>query len=207
MRFWLGFLIGMLCGGGGMFLALERSWMSWSSPEHADAGAALAEDGKDGRKDKLGRRKRGARKRGTRGPDNPGGPEGSEGSDAPVLSEAERALVWRGQAVALPPRDLDFAGGGEGRALDAGEVNAVIRGQSEPVLACIAEARGQAALTAKILIKMLVDGSGRVTKVRTRAPAYLFAHGFQACAERAARAMRFPATGAHTLVDAPYDLY
>lgn len=205
MRFWLGFLIGMLCGGGGMYLALERSWMTSSSPERADAGTALTEDGKDGRKDEQGRRKRDARKRGARGSE--AGPGNPGGGDVPVLSEADRALVWRGQAVALPPRELDLAGGGEGRALDAGEVNAVIRGQSEPVLACIAEARGQAALTAKILIKMLVDGSGRVTKVRTRAPAYLFAHGFQACAERAARAMRFPATGAHTLVDAPYDLY
>jgi hypothetical protein len=54
---------------------------------------------------------------------------------------------------------------------------------------------------------MLVTGEGRVTKVRMRAPQYLFAHGFQACARGAAKSLRFPSTGAPTVVTAPFDLF
>jgi hypothetical protein len=71
---------------------------------------------------------------------------------------------------------------------------------------CIAEARGEAELDARIQVEMLVNGDGQATKMRVRAPAYLFAHGFHACARKAMLGLRFPATGGHTVVSAPYDL-
>ncbi|HWN69571.1 MAG TPA: hypothetical protein VNM90_18140, partial [Haliangium sp.] len=60
---------------------------------------------------------------------------------------------------------------------------------------------------ARITAEMLVNGQGQVSKMRVRAPAYLFAHGFYACARRATLGLRFPATGAPTVVTAPYDLH
>ena len=199
MRFLLGLIIGVVCGGGGMYVYLERPFFAAPAQVEPDAGAAVASA--DDRGKRRGRRGRRGRKRGGGERD-----QGVEQSQVPVLTEAERALVWRGEDVALPPRQMDFGEGGGGRPLDGGEINQVIRGQSERMLACIAEARGLAPLEARLLVKMLVDGGGKVTRTRVRAPAYLFEQGFYPCASKAARSMRFPATGAATVVEAPYDL-
>lgn len=192
-----------------MYVYLERPFFAAQDEALADAGAevAAAQDEPRSRK----RRGRKGRKRGGHGDgtaDGTGGESGEsfEESQAPALTEAERALVWRGEAVALPPRQVDFGEGGGGRPLDGGEINQVIRGQSERMLACIAEARGLARIDATLLVKMLVDGGGKVVKMRARAPAYLFEQGFYPCASKAARAMRFPATGAATVIEAPYEL-
>lgn len=127
--------------------------------------------------------------------------------DMPELGAADRKLIWKGDAVALPARSVDFGGVGESRSLGPQEINQAIKSQSSAVLSCITVARGNAPLDAQITVKMLVDGGGAVTAVRMRAPAYLFEHGFYTCARKAATAMRFPATGAPTVVEAPYDLY
>ena len=99
-----------------------------------------------------------------------------------------------------------MADGDEARALSNGEIDRVIGGQSQPVIACIVEARGNAELEARIQVEMLVSGQGRVQRMRVRAPAYLFDNGFYPCARRAVMALRFPSTGAPTVVNAPYDL-
>jgi hypothetical protein len=203
MRFWHGLILGALLGGAGVYAGLEKPWQGWLAQDVATAPDAGVETAG---KDEPGKRKR---RRGRR----PGAGETGNGDfggvveDIPVLTEADRALVWKGDAVALPPRQIDMASDSEARALDSGEINAVIRSQSEPVVDCIAEARGNAELDARITVEMLVDGRGQVTKMRVRAPAYLFAHGFHACARRAVQGMRFPATGAPTVVTAPYDLH
>lgn len=196
VRFWLGLLIGMLTGGGAVYLALEQPWQGNAVSDNSpDAGVEVAVKGK-----KKPRRPRKRRPR-------PGG-------DAiPDLTTADRKMMWKGEAVKLPARSVDFAGdgadsaGNAGRPLSGSEINQALQGQSSQMIACITQARGNAELQAKITLKMLVDGTGRVKKARVRAPAYLFAHGFYACARKAARAFRFPATGGHTVVDAPFDLY
>ena len=60
--------------------------------------------------------------------------------------------------------------------------------------------------TATITVKLLVDGNGRVTRSRLQAPRYLFEHGLLGCAQRALGRMKFPATGAPTLVTLPVNL-
>jgi hypothetical protein len=206
MRFWHGLILGAMLGGASVYAGLEKPWHGWLVKDAAtasDAGVETAAREEPGSKRK---RRRGRRP----GPEAGTGGDGELGGaieEIPTLTEADRALVWKGDAVALPPRQIDMTSDSEARALDGGEINAVIRAQSEPMVACIAEARGTAELDARITVEMLVSGQGQVTKTRVRAPAYLFAHGFQACARKAAQALRFPATGAPTVVTAPYDLH
>lgn len=201
MRFWLGLILGMLLGGAGAYAWLELPWRAWLNEDAAapDAGVAAASAPKPDRERK---RRRGRRPRGAADAEI-----ANAGDEIPSLTAADRALVWKGDAVALPPRQIDMTESGDARALDSGEIDQVIRSQSQPMIDCIAEARGQAELDARITLEMLVDGQGRVTKARVRAPAYLFAHGFHACARRAALGLRFPATGAPTVVTVPYDLH
>ncbi|HTM20909.1 MAG TPA: hypothetical protein VL172_10385, partial [Kofleriaceae bacterium] len=123
------------------------------------------------------------------------------------LSDADRAPVWKGDAVELPPRDVDLGESGDARTLSGGEINQVVRANAQPVSDCLTSAAGNADLKAQITMKLLVDGKGRVGKVRVHAPAYLFAHGLYACMRTAALDFGFPATGAPTVVTAPYDLY
>ena len=205
MRFFLGVILGAILGGAVVYGWLERPWQAWLADEQVatpDAGAETAGKEEPGKQRK--------RRRGRRA----GAGAGAEGSadvadvgvEIPTLTEADRALVWKGDTVALPPRQIDMSSDSESRPLDSGEINSVIKAQSGPMIDCIAEARGEAELDARIQVELLVNGDGQPTKMRVRAPAYLFAHGFQACARKAMLGLRFPATGGHTVVSAPYDL-
>ena len=202
MRFWLGLFLGAILGGASAYAWFEQPWHAWLTRDVAamsDAGVADAAE-----QEPRSKRKRG---RGRRASAGAGAETDPAGDDIPALPAADRALVWKGDPVALPARQIDMAGDGDARALDSGEINAVIRSQSEPMIACIAGARGHAELDARITVEMLVNGDGQVTRMRVRAPAYLFARGFHACARTAAQRLRFPATGAPTVVTAPYDLH
>jgi hypothetical protein len=198
VRFLLGLILGALLGGGGVYLALERPWEGGAvAVAEIDAGPEVAAV------EATPKKKRGKGRRGKRA----GGVEIQVEGEVPELSAADRKLEWKGDAVTMPSREMDFGSEGGGQPLSAGEINQVLGGQSQGILLCITSARGNAQLSATIIVKMLVEGDGRVSKTRVRAPAYLFAHGFYGCARKAARALRFPATGAPTVVEAPYDLY
>lgn len=201
VRFWLGLAIGLALGAVGTYLVLEPPWRGGGSgagpivavADTTDAGVPVKKKGK--RKARV------------------GGGGGAGGTQEPfevdeeiVLTEADKRLEWRGDAVSLPPRTLDMAGADEGRPLDDGEIQSGIAGGSGPVIGCIKDATAGAALSAQVTLQMLVGADGRVGKVRVRAPQWLHAHGLLACARRAARAMPFPATGAPTVVTAPYHL-
>jgi hypothetical protein len=123
-----------------------------------------------------------------------------------VLTEADKRLEWRGDTVTLPPRTLDMERGDDGRPLDDGEIQGGIANGSGPVIGCIKDATAGAAISAQVTVQMLVGADGNVSKVRVRAPSWLHEHGLLACARRAARSMPFPATGAPTVVTAPYHL-
>lgn len=189
-----GLILGALLGAGGVYSLYEKPWQGQAAPATADAGAEVAAAEPSSSKKKKGKR---GKRRAQAAP---------EGDDIPELTSADRKLVWKGPAVSLPPRDIDFAGGAEARPLDAGEINSVIKGQGQGVIDCIVKARGNAPLEAKITLQLLVDGNGDVKKARMRAPQYLYDHGFETCAARAGRAMSFPATGAYTVVTAPFTL-
>ena len=198
-------VVGLAVGAGGMYLGLERPWAT------GDSASAVADAGPGGDKVASGKKRKKRKKRKRRKSGSGSGGEGTEeqlgiaGDDIPVLTAADRKLVWRGDAVELPQRDVDFGSGGGGRALDQSEINEGIATGSSAVVRCIGEARGYAEISATITAKFLVEG-GRPTKVRVRAPQYLMDHGFASCARKAVKQLRFANTGVATVVAVPFDL-
>ena len=125
----------------------------------------------------------------------------------PPLTAADRALEWRGDDVALPPQNIDMAGGAAApRSLDDGEINQTINGQAGGVRDCVVQGATGTDLSATITVKLLVDGRGRVTRSRIQAPHYLFEHGLLGCTQRALGRMHFPAAGGATIVTLPVNL-
>jgi hypothetical protein len=188
----MGLLVGALVGAGGTWAALTKPWEGdeLAVPEVADA-APVADKGKR-KKRRRRRRRKGAR-------------EQVPIDEVVQLSAADRQMISKGPAIKLPPKSVDFAGEG-GRPLDQSEINAGVRRASKSMISCIAKARGNAEMTAKITLKMLVGPNGRVLKRQVRAPRYLISNGLYQCTGSAAGRMGFPSTGAHTLVTVPFDL-
>lgn len=179
-----------------MYLALTRPWQR-AEPSVAEptpiAEPAPAEPAP-------------ARRRGRKRTPAPSA-EGAPGQEAPApLTAAQERLVWRGDAVALPPTEHDFSSGDERRALTDDEIGAAVRAHGDAVIQCMARAASGLSLRAKVTLQLLVDGHGRVTRHRVQAPAVLFERGVAPCIGTALRAWRFPATGAPTLVTAPFEL-
>lgn len=199
MKFLLGLLIGIVLGAGGTWAAFKQPWKS-KAVAVEDTPDAGAEEPVATKKKKS----KGKKKRATGGGDTE---EYYIDEPAPVLTAADRESIWKGPAVELPPRQIDMESGGEARPLTGAEINQTIGSSSKGITRCIATARGAAELKADISLKLLVGGDGRVQKVRARAPRYLFDHDFYGCVDGAAKSLRFPATGAPTVVDAPFELY
>ncbi|RMH42583.1 MAG: hypothetical protein D6689_07800 [Deltaproteobacteria bacterium] len=190
--FWLGLAIGALLGGGGVYAALERPWQRAAPSAPATAGAdAGSETDRPARRRRPRKRRRIAR----------------EAEAAAVeLSARDRQLVWRGPSIELAPRAVDFAAEGGGRSLSPAEIDAGIAALADAITACIEDARGDADLTATIDLELLVEGDGRVSRVRVRAPRYLADRGLRGCIARATAGRPFAATGAQTIVSVPFHL-
>lgn len=194
--FWLGLFLGGALGAGGVYVALEQPWQAGETAaiSAADAGPEPVADQRKKRK------KRNKRKRRAGGGEMLGDP-------IVELTAADRKLVWRGKKVELDAKEIDFAAAGDGaRALDQSEINAGIASRSDQIIACITEARGNAELAATITLEALVEGNGRVSRSRVRAPKYLVDNGVHRCIQSEAKAMRFPSTGAQTVVSVPFNL-
>jgi hypothetical protein len=190
-----------------MYLALRQPWAHRDgSPAPVVVAVAPGDAGVDARPAKKKHRPRGG---GTTAADPAGatpGDDGPEDTEPAPLTEADRRLEWRGDEVALPPRTISMEGGAEARSLDDGEIQTTVNGQAGGVRDClVAEATGTD-LKATITIKLVVDDKGRVGKSRVQAPHYLFEHGLLGCAQRNLAKLRFPATGAATLVTVPFTL-
>ena len=194
--FWLGLLVGAALGAGGVYAWLERPWQGGETAAVSSPDAGPEEVAQASKK----RKKRNKRKRRSGGSEVLG--------DAIVeLSAADRKLVWRGPTVELDAKEVDFASGGDGgRALNQGEIEAGIAGRADAIIACITEARGNAELAATITLEALVEGNGRVSKSRVRAPQYLVDNGVHRCIQSEAKSMRFASTGAQTVVSVPFNL-
>jgi hypothetical protein len=99
-----------------------------------------------------------------------------------------------------------MGGGGEARPLDDSEINGTIGSQASGVRDCVVSTVTNTDLRATITVKLVVDGSGKVSKSKLQAPHYLFEKGLLNCVQRALGKMKFPATGAPTLVTLPVNL-
>jgi hypothetical protein len=189
-----------------MYLALKQPWQRAAlavEPEEAEVAPAREEPEK-----KPGRKRRAGKGGGAR-PDLDDRTEADfEETPPPVeLTAADRKLVWRGPELVLPPARVDLTEGADsGRALSDGEIGGVVREQGRGVIDCMVTAATGTNLRATVTLRLLVDGNGQVTRHRMQAPQYLLDHGMPACVDRAVGRMRFPATGAFTLVTAPFEL-
>jgi hypothetical protein len=122
-----------------------------------------------------------------------------------VLSAADRALEWRGDNTSIS-RKIDMNSPDSARSLESGEINATISNQTGGVRQCVMQGATNADLRATITVKLVVEGTGKVSRSQLQAPHYLFEKGLLGCAQGALRGMTFPATGAPTLVTFPINL-
>lgn len=138
------------------------------------------------------------RRRGTRAP------AGAATDETIVLSAADQQTTTAGDALRAETT-LDMSQT-EARDLSSDEIDATVGRRSEAIIGCLRDARGNAPLSGRVVVGMVVDASGRVTKTRVEAPAYLVHHGLYDCARRAVADLRFPAVGRSTVVSVPFTI-
>lgn len=193
-----------------MYLALRPPWgggATAAAPIDAGVVAEAPADAGPARPKKKKRRRRPGTVAPANGELSPGEEEYYEETEPLVeLTAADRRLEWRGDDLSMPPTKLDMAGGGESRPLDDNEINQTIASQAGGVRQCVVQGAINTDLRATITVEMVVDGRGAVIKTKLQAPHYLFGKGLAACVARAARRMKFPATGAPTRVTLPINL-
>ena len=194
-----------------MYLALRPPWAGErSAPSDAGAVAEAPSDGGTTKKKKKRRPGGGGGVRQPGGEDedwmSSGGGEETEPPRLVQLSAADRGLEWRGDDTSPPKQTIDMNSGGESRALDNGEINATISSQSAGVQSCVVKAASNTDLSGTITVKMVVEGTGKVSRSRVQAPRYMFSQGLLGCVQGALRSWKFPATGAPTLVTLPVNL-
>ena len=120
------------------------------------------------------------------------------------LTPADRALEWRGDDTSRSPQKIDMSNSAEARSLDTGEIQSAIDSQSGPAQQCVLQAGTNTNLSGVIMVKMIVDGAGHVTKTKVQAPHYMFEKGgLLGCIKGAVGRMHFTSTGASTLVTMP----
>ena len=183
-----------------MYLGLRPPWRTSATPTAAPVADATPVDAGVAGPVKTKRGKRTGRTT------SAAGAVEREVDDDVTLTAADKKVEWRGDAVALPTRTIDMGGGDDGRPLDDDEISAGVASGSGAVAECIKDAAGAAPLDGEVTLQVLVGADGRVAKARVRAAAYLHVHGLTGCARKAAREMRFAATGAPTVVTAPFYL-
>jgi len=204
-RFLAGILVGLLAGGGGVYVALVVLGPDRGEPTArpaADPQAPAEGDKGDRRK----RRRGGGRARagGTGG----GEGEGEVGDEPiPTLAPGDEKIVAEGDALRPRARTLDMADEGqEVRDLEQGEIDAAVGARAQAIIGCISDARGAAPLSGRVTVGFVVSGRGSVAQTRVEAPAYLMRNGLARCVRPKLAALRFPATGKDTVVTVPFDV-
>jgi hypothetical protein len=203
----IGIVIGLIGGAGGMYLALRPPWGGAAATRSTEPEVVATVPGDAGAGSAKPTKKSTTKKGRTGGTTVATGEEYEETEpELPPLSDADRRLEWRGDDVTLPATRIDMGAGGDARPLEDSEINATINAQSGGVRECVVTGATGTDLRATITVKLVVDGSGKVSKSKLHAPRYLFEKGLLNCTQKALRAMKFPATGAPTLVTLPVGL-
>ena len=193
-----------------MYLALRPPWAGQgTAPSNGSAVVAEApgDAGVPKKKKKGARRPGGGRIPGPGGEDedwaSSGGGDETEPPKLVQLSASDRAMEWRGDDTTPPKQKLDMGNGAESRALDNGEVQDGLSSISGGVQNCVMTAATNTDLSGTITVKMVVEGTGKVSRSRVQAPHYMFGQGLLACVKGQLGRWSFPATGMPTLVTLP----
>jgi len=197
-----------LFGGSGGTLAADAGVVAQTT----DAGSGKPKPKRTGKR--PGRNTgaaSGGNGRQTAGPDfEPDTGAASEGNDdsgerpPPLISltAADRGVEWRGDSTSIS-RKIDLNAPGDARPLEESEYNPVVIGHTDAVRQCVITAAANTDLRGTIQVKMVVEGNGKVSRTQLQAPHYMFEKGLLGCAQRALSQLKFPATGAPTLVMFP----
>ena len=198
----MGLVIGLIVGAGGMYLALRPPWAGEATVP-SDAGVVASAPGDAG----VAKRKKKRRPGGGGGGHQPGGDDddwlnsgGGDETEPPrliQLSAADRGLEWRGDDTKPPKQTIDMDSGGESRALDNSEIQSTIASESAGVQSCVVRAAQNTDLSGTITVKMVVEGTGKVSRSRVQAPRYLFSQGLLGCVQGELRGWRFPLSLIH----------
>ncbi len=194
-----------------MYLVLRPPWGGGGTTGALDAGIAVATPDSGSGKQKPKKRPRpngySGQRRQSPGSDFADGEDTDEQSGPAriTLTASDRALEWRGDNTAIS-RKIDINAPGDARPLESGEINATVSGQTAGVRACVEQGASGTDLRATITIKMVVEGNGKISRSQVQAPHYLFEKGLLGCAQRALGQIKFPATGAPTVVTFPVNL-
>jgi hypothetical protein len=189
----IGIAIGALLGATAMYLALERPWRGGAAVAAVDAGVPDV-GGPAVAKKKARKKKRGGG----------GGTRVEADPTAPPLSAADQKLSWKGESMDRPATTIDLGeDGDEARALSASEIQATIDRDGGGLERCVEDGLGGAVWSGEVTVQLLVDGNGRATKTRVRAPAFMHGHDVLGCARSAGKHLDFPATGGYTVVTVP----
>jgi hypothetical protein len=202
VRFLAGLALGIALGAGGMYLANRppEAPPATSQPV-VTTPPSVPEKGK----------KKGKKKGNNGSPTSPGDEaapdtEGEPDEPVPVLSAADLAPSAQGDTLSPRPQSLDFDRDSEAHELGEGEINAVFRGSSSSLTACINEARGAAQLSGDVKFGVVIGPDGRVVKSRVEAPSYLLRQGLAGCARPVLATLRFPAPGRDVVASKSYSL-
>jgi len=196
-----------------MYLALRPPWASHTTAP-SDAGVVAVATGSAGSAKPKKHGHGGGHRRPSGGGNVAGGDDSSwtTGDDNTTedtepqlvkLTPADRALEWRGDDTTKTASQVDMSNNAESRALDDGEIQNTISGQSGPTQSCVMQAATNTDLKGTITVRMIVDPSGHPSKVKVQAPHYMFEHGVLGCIQGAVRKMKFPSVGQSTLVTMP----
>ena len=204
-NFVLGLICGALIGAGGMW------YMQQLAPEKPAVAIADTPQPSETRKSRKSRKRRGKKRRRAKNRAHVDAPVADAPDEplldtpvAPVLSNADRAQVWRGDRVSIGKREVD--GDSNSRGLTEAEIERGVGPKSSAFVQCIHQARGDAELAAPVKVKFKVTGGGQISAVRVRAPKYLVDHGLLRCVRGVTRGTHFTKTGAPTVVELPFSV-
>src|SRR5262249_51215764 len=106
-----------------------------------------------------------------------------------------------------PKQSIDMNSSGESRSLENGEIQSVFAAESGGVQNCVTTAATNTDLSGTITVKMVVEGTGKVSRSRLQAPHYMFSQNLLGCVKGQLAHFHFPATGAPTLVTLPINFH
>jgi hypothetical protein len=123
------------------------------------------------------------------------------------LAPGDERITSAGDALGRPEH-IDFTqGGDDGKELDQDQLDSVFHGAQSAITRCITDAVGDYPLdSGKVTVRLRIERSGEVKKMRVDAPQLLMRRGLYACVRPAVVRLRFPASGGANVVEYPFAL-
>jgi hypothetical protein len=121
------------------------------------------------------------------------------------LKPGDEKMLAEGDGLGRPEKiDLSEP---DARELSQEDLDSGFRGANPRIEKCITDALGDAPLeTGRVEVGFRVEKSGQVSRVRVEAPALLQHQGLTRCIRGAVASLKFPASGAASVVTYPFEL-